>query len=427
MDVVLTIFWGLVVLIILVFVHELGHFLFARLFGARVTEFMIGMPGPNIGFERNGCRYGITCIPLGGYNRITGMEGGPEDPNLSKVLAYVYRHGKADVEHTAMACDLDTGEAENALIILDGWGSIKKPARSDKSGLYSAPQTDTYELGEPREVDDETALLDGERAQTYRGLKFWQRLCVLFAGPVFNVVFALIIFIVLLSGIGVTSATTTLEDVIADSPAQVAGLEAGDTITALDGVETPDWETLSDEIASLTVGEDVTVSYVRDDEPETTELTVGAREDGTPQLGVYMATAPERVSVFRALGDSFVYIGQTVAAYASLFNPMTAAETVSESTSVVGIAVMSREAASASPLLLLYLLAAVSLSLGIVNLIPLPPLDGGKIVVEVIQKIIRRDIPASVINAITVVVIALLIVLFLILLNQDIHNFILGT
>ena len=66
------------------------------------------------------------------------------------------------------------------------------------------------------------------------------------------------------------------------------------------------------------------------------------------------------------------------------------------------------------------------LSLGIVNLVPLPPLDGGKIVVEIIQKVVRRDIPVRVINGISVAVIVLLLVLFVVLLQQDIRNFVFG-
>ena len=111
MNVLAIIFWFIVIIGVLTLVHELGHFIAARAFGVRVTEFMIGMPGPNIGFERNGCRYGVTCIPLGGYNRIAGMEGDVEDPNLASVLAYVYRHGRADVAHVALGCDLDVESA----------------------------------------------------------------------------------------------------------------------------------------------------------------------------------------------------------------------------------------------------------------------------------------------------------------------------
>ena len=171
-DALLTVFWGLVVLIFLVVVHELGHFVAAKGFGVRVTEFMIGMPGPNIGFEHKGTRYGVTAIPLGGYNRIAGLEGGEEDPNLGPVLAYVYRHGSTDVEHVAAGCGISEDEAAFALTVLDGWGSINKPGRSNKTGRYCAPAAGGYELGQPREVDDPAALLARERACTFRALSY---------------------------------------------------------------------------------------------------------------------------------------------------------------------------------------------------------------------------------------------------------------
>ena len=426
MNVLGVIFWFIVVIVVLVFIHELGHFLAARSFGVRVTEFMIGLPGPSIGFERNGCRYGVTCIPLGGYNRITGMEGGPENPNLERVLAYVYRQGKTDAEHVALACDLDEEDAETALVILDGWGSINAPGRSNKTDSYCAPKTDVFELGQPREVEDSKALLDAERACTYRSLSCWKRLVVLFAGPIMNLLLALILMLVIFCGIGLTVATTTISGVVEDGPAVSAGMQAGDTIVAINGAETPDWQSLTEAISSLQAGSEVTVDYMRDGVRKQTTFAVDTNENGAPQLGIYAGSAQHRLSVTEALVTSWEYFALTVQAYANLFNPATTGETISQSTSIVGIAVMSERAASAGLVPLLYILAVVSLSLGVVNLVPLPPLDGGKIVVEVIQRIARREIPVKIINAITIVVIVLLVLLFVVLLRQDIVNFILG-
>lgn len=426
MNVVMTVFWGVVVLLVLVVIHELGHFIAARAFGVRVTEFMIGLPGPNIGFERNGCRYGITCIPLGGYNRITGMEPGPEDPNLEQVLAYVYRHGTADAEHVALACGITDDEAEEALAVLDGWGSINAPGRSNKLEAYAAPKVGAYALGEAREVADPKALLDSERAQTYRSLPCWKRLVVLFAGPLMNVVLAFVIMLVLFSGIGVTQTTTTISDVADGGPAAQAGLQAGDTITAIDGTDTPDWTTLAQAISQFSPGQTVTVSYERDGAAHDAQLTVGTSEQGAPQFGIYAGTTQVRLPLGDSLKASWDYLVLTVQAYANLFNPATTAQVLDQSTSVVGIAVISERAASAGIVPLLYILAVISLSLGIVNLLPVPPLDGGKIVVEVIQRIVGRDIPVKVINAISVVVIALLLLLFVVMLRQDIIRFVLG-
>lgn len=423
MSVLAVIFWFIVIIGVLTFVHELGHFVAARAFGVRVTEFMIGMPGPNVGFERNGCRYGITCIPLGGYNRITGMEGGPENPHLAEVLAYVHRQGRADATHVALACGLDADEAELALMTLDGWGSIVAPGKKDPRGAYAAPANGDYEVGQPREVADPIALLDAERAHTYRSLSFPKRMVVLFAGPFMNILLAFVLLLVIFSGIGLTVASTTISQVVDAGPAQEAGLQAGDTITAVDGADVPDWQALSTAIAGLEPGDRVEVTYERDGQTIDTTLEVGTDDSGAPRLGIYAGTEQYHVPLGEALGVSWEYLVMTVQSYLSLFNPATAGETLSQSTSVVGIAVMSERAASAGVVPLLYLVAIVSLSLGIVNLLPLPPLDGGRILIEVIQRVTRREVPARIVNAITVVVVLLLVVLFVFLLRQDIVNF----
>lgn len=426
MNIVGVIFWFIVVLVILVLVHELGHFLAARAFGVRVTEFMIGLPGPNIGFERKGCRYGITCIPLGGYNRITGMEGGPEDPNLEKVLAHVYRRGKSDIEHVALACGLDRLQSEHALVVLDGWGSINAPGRSNDSDQYAAPKTDKYELGEPREVDDPKALLDEERSHTYRSLAYWKRLIVLLAGPLMNILLAFILFITVFSIIGLPKASTTISDVVDDGPAAVAGMRAGDTIVAVNGTETPDWESLVKAISTFSAGDEATVEYTRDGVAYQATITVAQGEGGSPQFGIYAGQEQYRAPIGEALATSWSYFVTTIKAYISLFNPVTTGEVISQSTSIVGIAVISERAASVGLTPLLFIIAVVSLSLGIVNLLPLPPLDGGKIVVETIQRVTRRDIPVRIINAVSIAVIVLLMLLFVVLLRQDLVNFVFG-
>lgn len=425
-DVLLTVFWGLVVLIVLVVVHELGHFIAARSFGVRVTEFMIGLPGPSIGFEWKGTRWGITCIPLGGYNRITGMEAGPEDPNLEAVLAHVWRQGTTDIEHTALACGISDDDAAYALAVLDGWGSLNEPGRYNKTGKYAAPARDGHSLGEPREVDDPRALLDSERSQTYRGLSWLRRLVVLFAGPLMNVLLAVVLLLALFCGVGVWASSTTLSDVVEDGPADAAGIEAGDTIVSVDGVDCGDWESFAAAVGELEVGDVVEVGYVRDGESESTELEVGANDDGAAYLGVYAGYEKRHLGPIEGLSVSWSYLVETVRAYASLVNPATMADTVEQSTSVVGIAVMSKEAADTGLASLLYLVAVVSLSLGIVNLLPVPPLDGGKIVVEIVQRVIGREVSARVVNAITVGAMVLLLLLFVVLLGQDIQNFVLG-
>ncbi len=426
LDIALTVFWGVVVLLVLVVVHEAGHFIAARAFHVRVTEFMIGLPGPNIGFKWRGTKFGVTAIPLGGYNRITGMEAGPENPHLGRVLAYVYRQGAADEEHVALGCGLTADDAAEALAILDEWGSINAPGRDNKTDKYAAPEAGEFALGQPREVPDEAALLDSERAQTYRSLKLWQRLVVLFAGPFMNVALAVVLLLVLFCGIGVSVASTTISGVSDGGPAASAGLQGGDTIVALNGTRVEEWADLTEVLGGMAPGQEAPLSYVRDGQEVETRVTMGDNGQGKAQLGVVAGVAQKQMGPVEALQASWDYLVLTVGSYASLFNPATAGETLSQSSSVVGIAAVTKQAAETSVVSLLYIVAVISMSLGIVNLVPLPPLDGGKIVVEVVQKVIRREIPARVISTITTVVIVLLLVLFVFLVRQDVLRFFMG-
>ncbi len=419
-----TLFWGIVTLGLLVFVHELGHFLAARAFGVRVTEFMIGMPGPSVGIQRGDTRYGVTAIPLGGYNRICGMEAGPEYEELAGVLAYVYRHGSADLEHVALGCGLDEDDAKYALVVLDGWGSINKPGRCNNTDKWCAPARGGFALGQAREVDDPEALLAAERSVTYRALNFWRRLVVLAAGPLFSLLLAVAVFVAIYSGVGVWQACSTLYSEEEGAPAALAGLQEGDTITSLGGIEVATAEEFSSALLSFEPGDTITITYLREGAEQTTEATLGENESGAPMLGVYLGYERVHLSVWASLKESASYIVQTVQAYGSLFNPQTAAETVSESSSVVGIAVMASQAASYGWLSWLYLLAAVSLALGVMNLLPLPPLDGGRILIEIIQKIIGRELSANIVNGLTMAMMALLLVLFVVLIGQDLQNFV---
>ena len=115
MDVLLTVLYCLIVLSVLVFIHEGGHFLAAKLFGVRVTEFMLGLPGPRISFKRGETRFGITCILLGGYARVCGMETGNLKPYLPETLEYVHTYGKCSISQLAEKLNIDFQVAENAL------------------------------------------------------------------------------------------------------------------------------------------------------------------------------------------------------------------------------------------------------------------------------------------------------------------------
>lgn len=367
MDILIMLVCAVITIGFLVFIHEGGHYVAARMFGVRVTEFMLGLPGPSIGFTKGGTRFGVTAVPLGGYAKVCGMEAGPLQPHLQEVLAALYRRGTANMEDIARDCGISNDEAYDALEELVEWGSIIGPTKADQYNTYRTPRVvpskraikkaaaagepspASFELGQPREVADPRAFYESEYAQQYRSLPFWKRSIILLAGIFMNLLFAIVVFVLVFSVIGFS-------------------------------VEHPQ------------TGEMVTI----------------------------------HASVLQALQAGFAYIGMVVQAVAGLFSPATAAQTVSDSTSVVGIAVMSKDYFQAGLVEALEFMAMISVSLGIMNLLPIPPLDGGRFVVEVFQKGTRKTVSQRAMNYLSMAGMVLFLGFFVIMLNQDIQRFVFG-
>ena len=337
-----------IILSVLVFVHEGGHYLVARAFGVRVTEFMLGFPGPNIGFTWHGTKFGVTAVPLGGYARVCGMEPGAESPHLAGLMRVVYQHGTIDMEDAACELGISDDEAFAGLEQLVDWGTIEMPRKTDDYNTYRAPARDGFESGQAREVADEQALYESERSQQYRSLGFFKRCAILIAGPAMNLLFAIIVFVIIYS---------------------VMGFDVTDESGA--------------------------VSHIT-------------------------------VDPGRAIMAGFNYIGAVFMAILGLFNPQTAAETVSNSTSIVGIAVMSKSAFDAGIENFLAFSAMISVSLGLMNMLPIPPLDGGRFIIEIYQLIVRKSITRRALNALSAAGMILFIGFFLIMVNQDIQRFVFG-
>lgn len=424
-DVLQIIFWGIVLLVLIVVIHEGGHFLAARTFGVRVLEFMVGLPGPSIGFTRKGTRFGVTAVPLGGYARIAGMESGEENPHLVQAVAYLYERGTVDLAEVQDASETVGFDLEAALDILDGWGTLRRIKHKGGHYTYEAPAVGEYALGQARALADPEAFIAQERSYTYRALPWWKRVVILCAGSVFNLLTAIIIFTAILAVMGTAQVSMTITGVEEGFPAQEAGLVAGDTITAIDGTALASWEEFTQAIATHEPGDEITLTYTRDGASGEVDLEIGNR-DGVPALGVIAGYESVYYSVPEALGQSFVYIGTVFDAITKLFNPATAGETVGNSTSLIGISVAAKTAADNGWLNFVWLIAAISISLGIMNLLPIPPLDGGKIVVETIERVMRRTIPVRVINAVSTTALIALLVFFLYMTNQDIQRYILG-
>lgn len=457
MGAVSAVFWGLVTLSFLVFIHEGGHFLAARACGMRVTEFYLGMPCRFKVFRKSrryGTEVGVTPILLGGYTRICGMDGQP-DPRLKDMLWLVQEKGRVSAADAAqeLGCSLD--DAYGMLGMLSDWASVEpyynpelgeKPGQRDWPEAFQTVKRDAKFLTEyDRESDfagngasaagearlpeaSAEELLAQEMAHTYVGHGFRARIFTLFAGPLVNLVFALLIVMAGLSIAGVTVSVNenTIGQVVSGSLAEASGLEAGDTIEAVNGTACTDWQSLVSALQpALADGSDFTLEISRDGVEQT--LYVDQDESAPSQtLGIVAPTRTVHLSLADSFKASISYAQQVADAAISLIRPSQTMQVLNESTSVMGISVMASEAASEGAWDLMLFMAMISMSLGFMNLLPIPPLDGGKIVIECGQKIFRRNLPQKAQIGISYAGLAFFLFVFVFVLRNDILRFVVG-
>ena len=433
------IFWGLLLLSALVFVHEGGHFLAARACGVRVLEFFLGMPcrfNVHHVSKRIGTKFGVTPLLLGGYAEICGMD--PTEVDCApQVLAAIHRHGTVRVDLLAQELDLKVSDVEEACSLLYGWGSIVPSdeasdhdaddevssrdfplafaaAARDAQGntIYdgrSFDRSSATKVGEPWDPPmDDRAFFELERSHTYVGKGFWKRAFMLVAGIAVNILTGFLL-VIAVNGERVDS-----------------WLELLDAFDAADHegeVELDLWRPNNVDMAFDHLPIDDSFDSGSWAHENGTFLTVGVSFDDDGLLGISAPTQVVRLNPLQSCQIAIDNIVATAQSVGSLLNPRHTMEVLDNSTSVVGISVMSAQAAAEGPATFLNLAALISFSLGFMNLLPIPPLDGGKLVIEAIQAVTRRKVPIKVQTAISMVGIGLFGLLFIYMLGSDIVRF----
>lgn len=443
-------FWGVILLSLLVFVHESGHFLMARAFGVRVTEFFLGMPSRlrlSWKSRRWGTEFGVTPVLLGGYNRICGMEGELDDL-LADALGIVQREGRVLASDLAAELGVDEERAYRLLEVLSDMGSIRPfydperdehPGQSEYPAAFETLQRDAAMLteydvdhdfssagttpgGSPRPVADAAGLLAADMARTYRGKSFVKRVLILLAGPLVNIAlsFVLIVASLTIVGVEVNVNSNTLGGVTSGSLAADAGLKEGDTIMRLGSHDVTSWVSLAEAIdMTLEQGDDFIVAYERDG--ETFETTVTLPADGQVEaFGVEALLETYHPTFVEAASYALSYVQLVGGTIARLLLPQHTLEIVGQSTSIVGISAMASDAASSGANDLVMFAAAISMSLGFTNLLPVPPLDGGKILIEVVELVRRKPLSTKARSAVSYVGLAFFLFLFVFALRNDV-------
>lgn len=394
-------------LLLLIFLHELGHFTAARAVGIKPRKFYVGFPPALVKVKRNGVEYGIGAIPLGGYVRIPGMHR----PAARDFDAWIRPALHEDAELAPVAQRVRRRlEAENYTDVRDELPELRTLV--EQSSLTAGSRR----LAERavREVDE------GTGADAYWRQPTWKRLVVIAAGPLANVIVAFVIFVVLFAtGAPTGPATNVVAGVEAGSPAATAGLRTGDRVVEVDGVPTPSFTTVSRNIRESR-GKPITVTVKRDGHLVTLGPQRTIKSGDRWIWGFTPAAQLERRSLGASISDSASTLGRITTGTGSALGGLFHKKERSQLVGTVGIVRESAAALSVGIPYYLTLVGLVSMSLALLNLLPLLPLDGGHIAVSIIESIRRRALAREVYERVSLIGLALVLFVAFIALNNDI-------
>jgi regulator of sigma E protease len=397
--------WAIAIfgLAFLVLIHEAGHFLTALGLGMRPRRFYVGFPPAIAKTVRNGIEYGIGAIPLGGYVKIPGMHRPAPSDLDAHLSAAVHEAPELSGPVERMKRRLAHGEFEE--------GPQLEALESCVGKVELSP-------GARRAAGRGLAeLRDGLGPDAYWRARTWKRVAVIFAGPGTNLLFAVLLLTVVFT-IGVRVVTLTVSEVNPASPADIAGLRPGDRIIGVDGQRVSEFDDLFFRIQD-SEGRPITLQVAREGRRFELRLTPTYYFGQNWAVGFRPATRTERYDP----GEAFVLANErtweVTKAIGTAFARLARGEGREQISSPVGITRVSSEAVKSDFRVYLQLLAFISLSLALLNLLPLLPLDGGHIAFSIVEGIRRRAVGREVYERVSIIGIALVLMLFFIGLSND--------
>ncbi len=353
----------------LIFFHELGHFLMARVLGIGVRTFSLGFGPKLVTVCRDKTEYCLSLVPLGGYVSLAGEEEEKEQ------------------------------EEEQG----------KKRDMLEKTSDHI-----------PEEVPDEIVFTAEEK---FSDRPAWQRLLVVLAGPVANFLLAFLLYWGLAWGQGQSYLLPEVGRVVEDSPAAMAGLAPGDMIVSIDNKMIQEWRQIPEAVAAAK-GREITLVVLRDGTQQHFRLTpkagmvsniFGERQE-TWLIGIgsgnRTATIPlDPIQAFIAgLNKTWEMTAFTCESIVKLFQRVVPLDNVG---GPILIAQMIGQQTEQGMLAVLLLAALISINLGILNLLPVPVLDGGHIVFFLLEMLIGRPVSMRIRSVSTQIGMVLLLALML--------------
>ncbi|MHC0037167.1 RIP metalloprotease RseP [Pseudoneobacillus sp. C159] len=404
----------------LVFFHELGHFVFAKRAGILCREFAIGMGPKVLAFKKGETVYTIRLLPIGGYVRMAG-----EDPE-SVELKPGYRIGLVENNGVVEKIILNNKEkypnarileVENADLIHDLKisGFAEDDEKEELTTFQVSPTAVTVEDG----VETQIAPYNRQFAAKTLG----QRTMAIFAGPMMNFILAIFIFLVIALLQGVPANDPKLGSLTPDGAAKEAGLKQGDVVQAIDGAEISTWSDVV-EVIRQNPNKELIFSIVRNGKPIEIPVTPKAVKSENQSIGIIGVYSPVEKSPLRALTYGFeqTYLW-TKEIFIQLGKLITGQFSIDMLSGPVGIYVSTDTVAKSGIYNLMRWAAILSINLGIMNLLPLPALDGGRLIFFGVEALRGKPIDRQKEGIVHFIGFALLMLLMLIVTWNDIQKF----
>ncbi|MEG3294297.1 RIP metalloprotease RseP [Streptococcus suis] len=402
---------------VIVVVHEFGHFYFAKKAGILVREFAIGM-GPKIFAHtgKDGTLYTIRILPLGGYVRMAGWgedkteikTGSPASLSLNEagVVTRINLSGK-QLDSLSLPMNVTSFDFEEKLEI---------------TGLV-LEESKTYKVDHDATIveEDGTEVRIAPLDVQYQNATVWGKLITNFAGPMNNFILGIFVFIMLIFAQGGVADPTSNAVSITDGGAlQNVGLVTGDKILSVNGQATNTYTDIATIISQAASEASTAPSFDLVVEHEGTEksLTVTAEKvDDSYRIGISPIL---KTGFLDKIIGGFQQAGATAVTVVTALKNLIANFDVKQLGGPVAIYSVSNQAAANGWVSVFNLMAMLSINIGIFNLIPIPALDGGKIVMNILEAIRRKPLKPETESYITLAGVAIMVVLMLVVTWNDI-------
>ncbi|HEL2240223.1 TPA: RIP metalloprotease RseP [Streptococcus suis] len=402
---------------VIVVVHEFGHFYFAKKAGILVREFAIGM-GPKIFAHtgKDGTLYTIRILPLGGYVRMAGWgedkteikTGSPASLSLNEagVVTRINLSGK-QLDSLSLPMNVTSFDFEEKLEI---------------TGLV-LEESKTYKVDHDATIveEDGTEVRIAPLDVQYQNATVWGRLMTNFAGPMNNFILGILVFIILffMQG-GVANPSSNAVSITEGGALQAAGVVTGDKILSVNGNTTDSYTEVATIISKAATDATTAPSFdlVVEHDGKNRHVSVTAEQvDGAYRIGISPIL---KTGFVDKIVGGFQEAGATTLRVVTALKNLIANFDVKQLGGPVAIYKVSSQAAEFGLVSVLGLMAALSINLGIFNLIPIPALDGGKIVMNILEAIRRKPLKPETESYITLAGVAVMVVLMIVVTWNDI-------